>query len=336
VREFQGLQLKGESKPMLQAIIDKRKPLLVSSRPGQSTAVSVPEYDFMHVKKVAQRKRLLKQNTDQWFEMPLLLQKRVVAKAVVDHKGQKDTGFTLSELRLLSTLGQFLCIAADKLAYLGLKSSLFREGSQASLVRHRMSNSLTQLLNESQPRLFRERVNGALKSLKSLEAFCRGAEKRSQSGTNLRREVLKARELITNLGLITLQIPTNFPRIGLKVPTGSLSLMILVLLENAINAINKAAKMKCLFGNGLITIEAQRLPGGTNTCEISVSDNGVGVSPLLAKRLSESATPFLRRKDGHGRGLAYAKAFAREMGWKLSLSETRNPTVFRLRIPFGK
>jgi signal transduction histidine kinase len=110
---------------------------------------------------------------------------------------------------------------------------------------------------------------------------------------------------------------------GLPQLTGIRDQLVQIIFNLVLNAIDATSK------GGLIRLEARRIE---NVVEISIRDNGVGMSAEQQSRLFQPY--FTTKKQGTGLGLFISAKMIRAHGGDLSFESTLNQgTIFRITIP---
>ena len=105
--------------------------------------------------------------------------------------------------------------------------------------------------------------------------------------------------------------------------------VLIILLDNAIKFTGDA---------GLVTVAAQLLPTDSNFLQITVSDNGCGISPEIAEnifeRLYQAAGSPQDRRKGLGLGLYICRELVRRQGGAIWLESTPGKgTTFSFTLP---
>jgi two-component system sensor histidine kinase/response regulator len=87
-----------------------------------------------------------------------------------------------------------------------------------------------------------------------------------------------------------------------------------------------------------VTLRARRAGNGSGAIELSVADNGIGMTPeqqlKLFEEFSQAETTTAQRFGGTGLGLAITRKLARMMGGYVTVaSEPGKGSVFTVRLP---
>lgn len=128
--------------------------------------------------------------------------------------------------------------------------------------------------------------------------------------------------------LITVELtPTRLP---VRLDAGLLELVLLNLVRNAVDAMPSG-------GEVVVRTHGPRLDGMGDqlTVEVSVSDNGTGMSPAVARRATEAFFTTKAHGRGTGLGLWMAERFAQTHNGKVAITtEEGRGTVVRLVFPY--
>lgn len=124
---------------------------------------------------------------------------------------------------------------------------------------------------------------------------------------------------ISNIDL-TWDLPHDFP--SLQAEPRSIEQIFFNLIVNACQAIKKVK-----IDRGVIKVSGKKTPNGV---EITIEDNGPGISPNVLPKIFE---PFYTTKDtGSGLGLYITKQLVEKCGGKISAASEPGKTVFNLNF----
>lgn len=214
-------------------------------------------------------------------------------------------------------------------------------GTMTAMVAHEFNNILTPIVNYAQmartnPKLADKAIDKAANGGERATQICKALMGMTQTGQDVTQvhvaEVVEQTlsAMVRDPAKDCIEMSVNVPP-GLTVKARSIELQ-QVLLNLLINA--RAAVLAQTRGNKRITIGAHKKGG----IEISVTDNGTGISP---EHLEKIFQPFFTTKPsaddetgGHGLGLSICRDIVTQMDGTISVQSTLGQgSTFTVRLP---
>ena len=220
-------------------------------------------------------------------------------------------------------------------------------GALASGVAHEFNNLMTVILGSVEQAT--ARVADAVQR-RHLDRAGWGAQRAGRLATELlslsRRQsgddrVVDLNQILRDMGDTLMQVGS--PKVQLRLDTmpealpvwldpGQLELVLLNLVRNSVDASPGGGRIRVL-ARRLAAAEATRLFNGADANELSVEDDGEGMSPQVAERATELFFTTKNADKGTGMGLFLALDFVDKAGGRL-LIESRPGAGTRVRLLF--
>ena len=231
--------------------------------------------------------------------------------------------------------------------YLILSEKLVAKGEMAASIGHELNNYLTIILNNAELlplnlkkgdiEKVHQNTKSILESVETMKRFTDGlmdfskleAKMVEYDVKNLIDDVLfsvKPQKQFSNIKFVT-DFDTEVPRLQMDV--GQIQQVLLNLMNNAADAINKQEKK-----DGIITIST-KYRSELGVVQIKAKDNGPGIPEEFLDKLFESR--FTTKKEGHGFGLVTCDKIVRNHGGRISVdSSPGKGATFVIELPLKK
>jgi GAF domain-containing protein len=255
-----------------------------------------------HAASVLQNAFLLEQNEDQINE---LREKRERLEMVLEHW---EAHYNLAMIGLV--FGESIHFAGNEL---GMAKAIARKS-----IDHRYEN------DEELKGYLEEIIGNIDKYMDVLRRF--QGEVTAPAGTQLNLHKLLEDALAMKRRSSEIEVVRNYRATNpiIWAPTQQLRQVFLVILQNAITALN---------GMGTLTLGTKTMRSeGQNFIEVTIADTGPGILPRVQSALFK-LKPIPRGKRGLQLGLPWAYSFLRMSGGELSYRTSDSGTTFTIKIP---
>ncbi|MCJ7507587.1 MAG: ATP-binding protein [candidate division Zixibacteria bacterium] len=231
--------------------------------------------------------------------------------------------------------------------YLILSEKLVAKGEMAASIGHELNNYLTIILNNAELlpinlkkgdlEKVHQNTKSILESVETMKRFTDGLMDFSKLEAKLVEYDIKSliedllfsvkpQKQFSNIKFIT-NFDTQVPH--LLIDVGQIQQVLLNLLNNAADAINKQQK-----SDGMVTISTH-YRSELGVIQIGVKDNGPGIPEELIDRIFEPR--FTTKKDGHGFGLVTCEKIVKNHGGSISTDSVLGKgATFTIELPVKK